>query len=365
MSDLLYLTADRISTPTGGGLVTKNELQALRTLGDVDVLSRAELESQPGFVQRFGGEPWGWDRVASVSRDWFVRPPKLAMGYAGSFPETTRLLKQNGAKVCWSVVAHDRMASWKEFNDVHGPNFFETHFRHLTDEKLWNLYIDGYRQADVIICPSSVPAQSVRDYGPDFVDKRIEIVPHGCDLPSKIAPLPKTFVLGYLGNCAGSDKGVRYLLQAWARLKLKDSVLVFAGPDSVSPPMMKRLEMYGGGNIRLLGWVNHVSTFYDQISVFCAPSVTEGFNLEILESAAHGRSVICSDGAGAVDVTREGAGAVVRARNVDDLMREIQKAYDAGRDVLTDLGQKARAVAENYTWDKIRGKYAAVWRSLL
>ena len=40
----LYVTADRIGTPTGGGAVTFNELEALKILGPVDVFSADNVE---------------------------------------------------------------------------------------------------------------------------------------------------------------------------------------------------------------------------------------------------------------------------------------------------------------------------------
>lgn len=356
MSDLLFITADLIGATTGGGLVAEQERTALLSLASQKGCGGGAW----GADDLKGGlapEPWRADGIALHKRDWFVRPPKLAHFYSGSFPETARALKRRGAKISWTIAAHDREVSRREHEKFGIP--FSKHYPHLVDSQSWKHYISGYALADVIICPSSAAAKTVRAYGPEFENKRIEIIPHGCELPEATKPFPKTFTVGYLGSY-GCDKSVYYLMEAWKKLAYADAMLVLAGRDSLSPHVRALWDKFGGGNVYFAGWQKDVSTFYNSISLYVQPSATEGFGLEVLEAMAHGRPVVCSDGAGAVDLVD--ARYHIRAGDTDDLAGAISHCRDFD---LEKCGQAAREVASQYTWGKIRQKYADVWSSLL
>lgn len=352
---LLYLTADHIGTETGGGLVTAHELRALQELGETQTLSRKELS---GPDEALFPEPWKWDYLAVHK---FGNQIKLCQGYAGCFPESVRKLKANGAKVVWTVAAHDRFISRREHETFGIP--FSQLYPHLCEEEQWQKYITGYRLADVIVCPSTVAANTVRAYGPEFANKRIEVIAHGCDIPEKSKPLPKQFTVGYLGSCTAPDKGVVYLLQAWKQLGYRDAVLMLGGRDSDSPQMRQLIQQQGGGNIILTGWVKNVSDFYNQLSVYIQPSMTEGFGIEVLEAMAHGRPILCSTGAGASEVGW-GCGFSHNAGSVDKLANQIHW-FKNTPDQMRGYGQQAVILAQNYTWDKIRKQYQDLWRTLL
>lgn len=391
MSGLGYITADRIGEISGGGLVCSQELLALREFSEEQTLLRRDpLLSSITILSRdnLGNnlpEPWRWDDTLVARQDFPTFRPKLAHFYSGSFPKTVALLKERGCRISYTIAAHDKEVSRKEHEKLGWP----FPYTHLTDPKLWWRYIDCYRLADVIICPSTVAEKTVRAYGSDFEKKDIRVIPHGCDLPEwcrgrvshvveeykqiipgTIKPLPSTYTVGYLG-VYGADKGVRYLLEAWKRLDYKDgSVLVLGGRDSTSPIAKHLVDRFGGGNIRLTGWLKSTSDFYNSISVLVQPSATEGFGCPVLEAMAHGRPVICSDGAGAVDLVRreyDPPGDVFQAGNVEQLMEKIE-SYKKGSDVIENTASMLSScvdIASEHTWDKIRQRYRKVWEGML
>lgn len=362
---LLYCTADSIGQESGGGKVSAQELLALRELSEqevrrshnpaystVEVFSREYLDSPLE-------EPWKWDEVACNKRDWFVNPPQIAHFYSGTFGKTVWELKQNGTKVVYTIAAHDREVSRKEHEKLGLP----FPYPHLVEEKLWQRYVEGYRIADVLVCPSSVAANTIRNYGGEFAKKDIRIIPHGCHLPTEVRPLPKSFIVGYAGSL-GADKGVRYLLEAWKKLAYLDgSLLILAGRDSTSPFARHLLNTYGGGSVQLAGWQKNMTDFYNSITCFVCPAATEGFNLEVLEALAHGRPVLCSEGAGAQDlVPREWRCMAGNAQELADAIHTFKRTSADGADQYLPIYQK---MALPFTWDRVREMYRNLWTEVL
>ncbi len=354
---LLYITADTIGASSGGGLVTHHESDALRSMGPCEVWDRSVLQNK--------NDPWGWDDYASEEyvRRWYDGfRPKLAHFYSGTWGSTVKCLQHRDCKVSITIAAHDRFVSRRE----HESLGFGFPYPHLVERELWQRYIEGYRLADVIICPSSIAAETVRAYGPEFEEKDIRIIPHGTDLPETVAPLPKHFVCGYLGSF-GADKGVRYLLEAWKKLNYTDATLILAGRDSTSSWARHLIDCFGGGNIQLRGWVDNPSDFYNSLSLYVQPSATEGFGIEVTEAMAHDRPVICSLGAGAADVVPMLGGLVSAcssdsiAQQIDAVRNEETWVKEAGAGTQSSLWRRA---AENCTWDKVRALYVQTWSEL-
>ncbi len=100
--------------------------------------------------------------------------------------------------------------------------------------------------------------------------------------------------------------------------------------------------------------------FYNRISLYVQPSVTEGFGIEVLESMAHGRAVICSSGAGARDVSFPHLW--FESGNVTDLASLIDFCKKGEAEI---SGPHGPAKAKKFTWPLIRARYQEVWRSLL
>lgn len=374
----MMITADRVGIQTGGGLVTDHESRALAEAFPYNSMTvgRDFIESVllPNPV-----DPWCWDEavVEWLRGRYRAGLPTHAHFYAGTFTKTIEFLKSWGCKISYTTAAHDVKESRREHEEL-GLQF---DYPHLTDPALWQRYVGGYLAADVLICPSRHSASVMRGFG---ARGRIEVIPHGVDVPGTFSPLPSRFTVGYLG-AYGPDKGVRYLLEAWKRLDYDDAVLLLGGRDS-RHPVVKQLirQIYGGrvwetggtfgtqdnhaittlerkAKVVMVGWLDKIEEFYNAISLYVQPSVTEGFGIEVLEAMAHSRPVITSTGAGASDCLLGYDIARVGPRNVEQLASAIDLFR---RHVNSDIGHKMRSLAENYTWDKIRQRYQEVWKSL-
>jgi glycosyltransferase involved in cell wall biosynthesis len=355
----LYITADKVGSPSGGGAVTFHESEAMKGVGDTTVLDRTVIQS----ARKIESDPWGWDDAiseCSISGEDLSKI-RIAHFYAGTFTKTVRKLKSCGTKITYTAAAHDVQESKKAHEEL-GLSY---NYPHLTDPELWKRYVGGYLDADVLICPSQHSANVMRNFG---ATNEIVVIPHGVILPDRTVRPPRNFTVGYLG-AIGPDKGIRYLLEAWAKLGYHDgSRLILGGahtiPGTTSFQWLSSMVSAFLGNqaytVGYTGWVENVSDFYNSISLYVQSSVSEGFGIEILESMAHNRPVLCSTGAGAVDLVPEWYR--FPAKDVNSLAEKIEvlkhKQLEMDDPSWTEI-------ARRFTWDKIRLEYQKVWRNLL
>ena len=350
----LYITADQVGIQTGGGAVTFHESEAFKSFGYANVYGYHQLLDFKALKMGSEGlpsDPWCWDDIMIYMMNRWESLPNLTHFYAGTFTDAVKILKASPhRKVTYTAAAHSIEDSRKAHEELGVP----FNYPHLTDPKLWEKYVGGYLQADRLIVPSTHSRDAMISFGAD--PSRIRIIPHGCVLPETVAPKPKRFTVGYLG-AIGPDKGLKYLLQAWKKLNYSDANLMLGGYHSTSDYATYLIQSFGGGNIIRRGWVEEVSTFYNDISLYVQPSVTEGFGMEVLEAMAHGRAVLCSLGAGAVDLVP--LSYRFKVGDVDELAEKI-KAVKAGTASVVDWQE----FAAPYSWDLIRQRYIDVWREV-
>ena len=233
-------------------------------------------------------------------------------------------------------------------------------FHHVKDPYLWSLHVRYMNLVDSIVCPSTRSKKALESEG---VETPITIIPHGTAIPDKVAPPPEEFTVGYLG-VVGPDKGLTYLIEAWAQLDYDDAELILAGPgtDQLKPAIQ---QLAGHGRFRLLGRVENIRDLFDRCSVYVQPSLNEGFGITALEAMAHGRPVIVSDGAGSADCVNPGDGFIVPAGDAGVIANRIDWFKNQPRETIAEKGKCARQTAKNYSWDVIRGEYVSYFNRLV
>lgn len=115
-----------------------------------------------------------------------------------------------------------------------------------------------------------------------------------------------------------------------------------------------------------MGRIPNVEDFFERISVYIQPSVTEGFGLPVIEAMASGRPVIVSEGAGAADAVLSEpspTGIRVPIRNSRAIADTIQFYHDHP-DSIRNHGENAIARSKAYDPEIIRGCYLDFWKSL-
>ena len=340
-----------MGAPGGAGAVTLHELNALKAVfQDVTVLDGTVLT--PLCYQHLG-IPFLQDYFTVAHLQHLSQkdgPFSHGHFYSNGFTEAVWWLKQHGATVTYSTPAHDPAVSVEEFRLQTQNSYFP--YPHIADPELYRLHGQGLVDADQVIAASSGSQRVVRDLGV----KKVVVIPHGTEWPEIAPPFPERFAVGYLGQ-AGTDKGLVYLLRAVSLLKDLNIRLVIASESPVEE--MVRREV-GQGDVRLIGHVEKLSDFFQQVSVYCQPSVSEGFGIPALEAMAYGRPVIASVGAGSSDVVNEAGGICVGVRSVDEVAEAIRLFRDYPG-LIIEHGERNRRVAQKYTWAKVEQMYRDVF----
>ena len=352
MTRAVLICGDVVGAPGGAGQVTKNELMALQEVFGANEVGVLQLADVRPAVYAGLDVPYLWDYFALSQ----LHEPRFdalehAHIYSGCYTETVRYLRSRGVTVSYTCPAHDRNLSMKE----RGPAYY---LPHIDIPELWQQHSQGLRLANLVIVPGEAPRRFLESEGVE--SEHMVVIPHGIDsVPEQVAPFPEEFTIGYLG-AVGVDKGVRFLVAAWGILDWPDARLLIAGEGS------QQLESYirtlaGKGRFVLLGWVPDPWEFYPKLSIYIQPSV-EGFGIEVPEAMACGRPVIVSDAAGAADLVDPGeTGWRVPFADTNALVEVLGQCYQH-QDKLLAIGNRARKVAQRYTWELIRGRYIEVFR---
>ncbi len=341
MKGLFCSTAPIVKEGHGGGMAAFYEREALRACCDsVDTLMGVDME------RHYPNTPFMRDYASAM------KVGKADVMMANGSPWGLTFKASQAQRLICDCPAHNLRESAREFKMLAGVY----PFRHQTDPELWPLYSQDLQHADMIITQSKQSIGYLRDLG---INSPCTVVPGGCHLPKTVKPMPDTFTVGYLG-AAGPDKGVGYLINAWLKLGYKEAWLNLGGSVGNAAEQLKPVA--DKANFNCLGWLDDISDFYNGISVYVQPSVTEGFALEVLEAWAHERPVICSKGAGAWELIEDGVdGLVFEPRDIDGLAERIQYLKDRPN-LVESMGKAGRKKAEQYTWKRAQRGYEAVLR---
>lgn len=109
-------------------------------------------------------------------------------------------------------------------------------------------------------------------------------------------------------------------------------------------------------------WLSGLPNIYNKMDVFVRVDINHGYQFSVMEAAACGTPVICTDSGNTKELCEAGGGILIETKQgdwSDDNLREtaqrIRDAVKSMRDDLlrTQMGHNARRfVVENYQWDK-------------
>ncbi len=339
--------------PGGTAMAAIRVAEALSRRGDVELVGVAGRHHGPA--------PAPWDPPIPVAHLPLAAPwlyetwlrlgrPKLerATGRVDVAHATTIIPCPSDAPLV--VTVHDLAFRHEpEHFTRHGVRVFERSLRRIRE------------RAALVLVSSAATAADCRTAGIDAA--RLRVVPLGVDVVRAAAgdvarvvarlALPERFVL-FVGTIE-PRKNLANLAAAVAMLDEPLPLIVAGGSgwgDVVADPP---------GDVRFLGFVapGDLAALYAAASVFCYPSLREGYGLPVLEAMAQGTPVVTSAGTSTEEVAG-GAAELVDPRQPADIARGIAAALGR-RDELCRLG---RARAESQTWARTAELTVAAYREV-
>jgi glycosyltransferase involved in cell wall biosynthesis len=174
------------------------------------------------------------------------------------------------------------------------------------------------RRSRMVTSPSRLLLESLRDWLPRDVEKRVVPYPVDLDKWAAVAPIadgpPLVLAVGRLE----SRKAPEVLVDAAARLDGAEIAFVGRGYEYRDGlhyrDWLERRAAAAGVTCRFVDHVprDELAALYGQARVVAVPSRYDNFPMVALEALASGRPVVCSDATGTAEVLDgSGAGAVV------------------------------------------------------
>ena len=223
--------------------------------------------------------------------------------------------------------------------------------REVVSSWLYQRMLEEYELADYIAVPSTYSLNSFLERG--FKRSRLLMIPLSAGLPAHPSDSTREkgreFTVLLVGGDWDYRKGLYYLLQAWRRLQLPNAKLLIR---SEVPNRFHELALRD--DVMILPHLSppELVALYRRVSVFCLPSVDDGFGMVVLEAMREGVPVIVTENVGAKDLIRDGEqGFIVPIRDPDALKEKIEYFY-RNEEQRLQMGMAARRLAEVYTWDR-------------
>ena len=242
-----------------------------------------------------------------------------------------------------------------------------TKFRRLRPRHRLLLWMEAkaIKEAKAIITNSQLVKNQVQHYYSRGAEK-VTVIYNGVDLKRFRPMTQKDRVLakktmGISDDAtvfvfAGSDlrrKGLSQLLSALAQFREQPFILLVAGSMG-NRDLKKRIEGMGlGQNVKWLGYVKDMERVYALADLFVLPTQYDPFANTTLEAMACGVPALTTRQNGAGEIVEQVAHWLVVERPCH---RSITEALDAFTTLPAQerrlLGEKARGVAQKFTWQK-------------
>jgi glycosyltransferase involved in cell wall biosynthesis len=226
-------------------------------------------------------------------------------------------------------------------------------------------YDGGWSHADHIICASTFTKRSLCEAGADAA--QIYVVPYGVDIPAPAERAPaseRVFHVLFVGS-GMQRKGLHHLLAAWQRCGVAESRARLTVVSRMIEPSFRTLVARTPGvNLRTDVMQAELDRLYGEASLFCMPSLVEGFGQVYLEALSHGLPVLGTPNTCLPDLGGEDNGIFVcEPGDIDALAAMLRRLADAipGN---RHLREAARSCARRFTWTAFRRKIAVILESL-
>lgn len=356
--------------PKIDGIVTRlcHTLQHLRALGH-EVLVVA-----PRGVEHFEGTP-----VHGVSAFPFPLYPELKLAIPR--PSVGGVLKKFRPDIIHAVnpavlgvtaffsSTYDRVPLIVSYH-THLPKYLRYYGLGFLEGLLWRCMRSTYNRADLTLATSQVMQGELEAKG----IRRVHLWRRGVDTglfhPRKASPEmrarlstghPEEKLLVYIGRLSAEKEieRCREVLEALPGVRL---ALVGDGPQR-----KKLEEVFAGTPTHFAGFMQgeELAAAFASADAFLLPSRTETLGLVLLESMAAGCPVVTPLAGGTSDVVQDGVtGFLYDPTSPTGIVDAVRKLLFSP-DLRSEMGERARADAENWSWGAATYQLEQYYRKVL
>lgn len=224
----------------------------------------------------------------------------------------------------------------------------------------------AFRQSRLLVAASNKTAGELIDMGVDRA--KVRVVVNGVDIEAfrpgvedrKQWGLPCDVPVAlFAGDLRTYRKNLDTVLHALARVPDLHLAVAGALERSLFPAMAKQLGV--ADRVHFLGLRRDMAPLMRSSDSFVFPSRYEACSLVLLEAAASGKPVVTARTAGGSELIDEASGIVLENPDDVDALAEAMKRLSADRDLREEMGRRARAVAEQHSWDRMAREYLALY----
>lgn len=190
------------------------------------------------------------------------------------------------------------------------------------------------------------------------IKKNIFLLYPGIDYKKfQIKNIKKENMVLFVGNfCMNKTmskiKGLDYFIDAAKKLPETKFVVVGEGEylDNLKKTSLPNIVFAEG----LTG--KPLVELYNKASIFCLPSLTEGFGLTLLEAMASGCAIIST-----VDIGQ--SGLLIKPKNTQEVVDAVKQLINNQR-LVKKIGRKNKKLAKKFMWDKFIKELIRIYNSI-
>jgi len=281
-------------------------------------------------------------------------------------PIVTRLARHWGAAMV--LTAHEGLSS--ALSNYAHERVTHPRLHRIAHQVLKFVYHKGMKNNEMIVTPSSVAAQAIRDEG--YKNVVVNLGGVSTTVPPKERFLGRAAFVGRLVATKRIDVLIRAALTSAEKGWLESLTIVGSGPQHDELLQLTRNHSLGSV-IRFVGDVSESEKFEilrDQTDIFVSASMREGISLATLEAMSMANPVIIatsgnSTANGALEYVRDGESGFVTNGEEEELMNAIYQFVIMNETDYQKMSEASCAVARNYLWGPGVRHLVDLYRSLL
>jgi glycosyltransferase involved in cell wall biosynthesis len=228
----------------------------------------------------------------------------------------------------------------------------------------------AFQRAKVVVAVSEKVAQELINIG--VPRDRIRVIVNGVDL-QEFSPgvasrqklgLPENVNLGlFAGDIRTPRKNLDSVLHAL--VQVPDLHLAVVGSPDGSPFPQLAADLGISNRVHFLGYRRDIAEIMRAVDVFVFPSRYEACTLVLLEALASGLPVITATATGGAELVTPECGIVLPDSDNIDALAAALSSLVSDRTLMQQMGQVARAVAEQHSWSTMAQTYMDLFEELL